>query len=123
MILESIAIDYRCGICSNIRRVDARSDDTVRDLLPAGWATHSDRSVVCGTCAPRHSRADERREAMRDIRMPQAQVYDTAPPTTDSPSPLASDRCHRCGATIGETESWRPDPQTKHFAKVHRRCL
>lgn len=126
-MLESIAIDYRCQTCGMIRRIDASPADTVRDRLPDGWTSH-ERSVVCERCAPgghdtRHERAEERREAMKTLRPPNAQVYDTGPPVIDSLSPLAPDRCHRCGNSIGETESWRPDPQVSHFVKVHRRCM
>lgn len=126
-MMESIAIDYRCRTCSMIRRVDALPGDTVAGRLPDGWVSH-ERSVVCIRCAPdgrdtRHERAEGRREAMKDLRPP-ALVYDTAAPVTDAPSPLAADHCHRCGTSIGEMESWRPDPTvTTYFAKAHRRCL
>jgi len=135
VILESIAIDYRCHTCCMIRRIDASPQDTVMDRLPEGWISH-DHTVVCDRCSPggrdaRHERAEEKREAMKTLRSQAwrsraeaAQVFDASPSVTDAVSPLAADRCHRCGTSIGEMESWRPDPTvTTYFAKVHRRCM
>ena len=70
-----------------------------------------------------HERADKRREEMKTLRMPTAETYELTTPITTAPSPLVSDNCSRCKEPIGETESWRPDPDVEHFAKAHRRCL
>lgn len=126
MILEKIAVDFRCQGCSTIRRVDARITDNVSDLLPSDW-TSEDVGVCCTQCATgastRREKADLKREEVRKLRMPVADVTSLESPITAAVSPLVSDTCIRCHKEIGESESWRPDPEAAGFAKVHRQCL
>lgn len=56
MIIERVAIDFRCGECSIVRRVDAQLSCTVVNQMPPGWMVHGTPSlgvcVVCDRCAP-----------------------------------------------------------------------
>ena len=127
MIIEKIAIDFRCHGCSAIRRIDAQIGDKVGDHLPQGWETGA-LGVCCQPCAKnpspsRHDKADEKREEVRKLRMPNADVTSLESPVQAAVSPLVSDNCTRCEKLIGETESWRPDPEAVGFAKAHRQCL
>lgn len=127
MIMEKIAIDFRCHGCSTIRRVDAQIGDKVGDRLPEGWIIES-LGVSCHDCTTtpstaRHDKADEKREEVRKLRMPNADVTSLESPIHAAVSPLVSDNCTRCQKLIGETESWRPDPEAIGFAKAHRQCL
>lgn len=138
MILERVAIDFRCQGCSTIRRVDADLGKKVGDHLPASWVLEN-LGVSCAECAstPRPTRrrakkavadevkikADEKREEVRKLRMPTAEISSLESPVRAALSPLVSDTCTRCNAQIGETESWRPDPEADGFAKAHRQCL
>lgn len=134
MILEQVAIDFRCRGCSNIRRIDADMGKKISDQLPAGWLLES-MGVCCPRCAgdptlptvppptAKQQRADEKREEVRKLRMPTAETTSLESPITAAASPLVSDTCTRCNAVIGETESWRPDPEAAGFAKAHRHCL
>lgn len=126
MILEQIAIDFRCRKCQMIRRTDADLHTRVVDQLPAGWVMEN-LGVSCGRCAgsspeptPKE-RADERRENIRKLQT--ASVNTLESPVSAAASPLMSDECTRCNLEIGEMESWRPDPLATGFAKAHRRCL
>lgn len=131
MILEQIAIDFRCRKCQMIRRTDADLHTRVADQLPGGWVVEN-LGVSCARCAevpaepaPREStpkeRADERRENIRKLQT--ASVNTLESPVTAAASPLMSDECTRCNLEIGEMESWRPDPLATGFAKAHRKCL
>jgi hypothetical protein len=128
MILEKIAIDFRCRGCSMIRRIDAQFGDRVGDHLPQGWVMET-LGVACQSCAnspaapTRHDKADEKREEVRKLRMPSAEVTTLESPIHAAVSPLVSDDCTRCHKLIAETESWRPDPEATGFAKAHRQCL
>lgn len=128
MILERIAIDYRCQDCLTIRRVDAALDKTVLEQMPGGWVVET-LGVTCPRCttgveAPTaKERADVKREEVRKLRMPTAEVSTLISPVAEAISPLVSDTCTRCGNNIGEAESWRPDPRSMTFAKAHRACL
>jgi len=128
MILEKIAIDFRCRGCSMIRRIDAQFGDRVGDHLPQGWVMET-LGVTCQSCvstsaAPtRHDKADEKREEVRKLRMPSAEMTSLETPVQAAVSPLVSDTCTRCEKLISETESWRPDPEAIGFAKAHRQCL
>lgn len=128
MIIEQVAIDFRCRGCNMIRRIDAKLSQTVGKQAPEGWVVK--RNVVnCPRCADDpeavsvKERADEKREEVRKLRMPTADVTSLESPVTAALSPLVSDTCTRCNAQIGETESWRPDPEVAGFAKAHRQCL
>lgn len=125
MILERIAIDFRCNGCQMIRRTDADLGKTIADQLPTGWLLEG-IGVTCPRCAgapaepTRKERADARRE---NIRKMTAEVTSLESPITAAATPLVSDKCTRCQAEIGEMESWRPDPMATGFAKAHRQCL
>lgn len=128
MMLESIAIDFRCRGCGNIRRLDADLGKRVVDQLPQGWVMEN-LGACCGRCAgiseeptPKE-KADAKREEVRKLRMPTAEVSTLGTPITEALSPLVSDTCTRCNNAIGEMESWRPDPLASGFAKAHRICL
>lgn len=45
------------------------------------------------------------------------------PPTTTAPIPAVSELCGDCGKKIGEFETWRPDPKSVTFVRVHLDCL
>lgn len=144
MILEQVAIDFRCLECRMIRRVDADLGRKVSDQLPTGWTLES-LGVCCPSCTTStppptrrrtrkkaepvpvldevKAKADEKREEVRKLRMPTAETTSLESPVTAALSPLVSDTCTRCNAQIGETESWRPDPEVAGFAKAHRQCL
>lgn len=127
MILERIAIDFRCCGCHNVGRVEADLGKIVADQLPAGWMLET-LGPTCGRCAEtsevstaKHRADDRRRENIRKLQT--AEVTSLESPTTTAVSPLVSDKCTRCNMTIGEMESWRPDPLVNNFAKAHRICL
>jgi len=131
MILERVAIDFRCRECCNIRRVDAPTlTESVLSYLPRGWVLEI-LGVSCERCAGASAehvdraklRADAKREVVRKLRMPTAEVSTLTSPVTEAISPLVSDTCTRCSEPIGETQSWRPDPGSAAFAKAHRSCL
>ena len=125
MILERIAIDFRCRGCSTVCRLEAALDKTVADQMPSGWVLEN-MGASCTKCAggPEPSvkeRAEERREAIRKIQT--AQITSLESPVTVTASPLTNDKCTRCKLDIGEMESWRPDTLATGFAKAHRACL
>lgn len=133
MILERVAIDFRCNGCLMIRRVDADLGKTVADQLPEGWVLES-TGVSCLRCTgspepvtpaepTAKEKADEKREEVRKLRMQTATVTSLESPTTATASPLVSDKCSRCHLDIGEMESWRPDALATGFRKAHRKCL
>jgi len=126
MILEKIAVDFRCQGCSTIRRVDASLVDRVSDLLPSGWASE-DVGLCCSLCitgaVTRREKADQKRDEVRKLRMPTADVTSLESPITAAATPLVSDVCTRCHKEIKEAESWRPDREATGFAKAHRQCL
>jgi hypothetical protein len=128
VILEQVAIDFRCRGCSNIRRLDAELHKPVADQLPEGWILEG-LGVSCARCAgspesptPKQ-KADEKREEVRKLRMQTAEITSLESPITATASPLVSDKCSRCNLEIGEMESWRPDSLANGFRKAHRTCL
>lgn len=126
MILENVAIDFRCRGCQTVTRIEADLGKTIIDQLPRGWALEG-IGASCSRCATGEPtakvKADEKREEVRKLRMPTAEISGLGSPVTDALSPLVSDNCVRCNQPIGETQSWRPDPTSKEFAKVHRECF
>lgn len=51
MILESVAIDFRCSSCGTIRRLDADLSCTVASHLPTGWKVFNKPwQVCCSVC-------------------------------------------------------------------------
>lgn len=127
MILEKIAIDFRCQGCHSIRRTDADLHRKVLDQLPSGWVMEN-LGVSCARCArgfvpTAKETADQKREEVGKLRMQTADVTVLESPTTTAASPLTNDKCTRCKRTIGEMESWRPDTLATGFAKAHRQCL
>ena len=128
MILERVAIDYRCQGCQTVCRIEADLGKIVADQLPSGWVLEN-IGVSCARCAgnPVEStakeKADSKREVAGKLRMQTAEVTSLESPVTAAASPLVSDKCTRCHMEIGEMESWRPDPLATGFAKAHRRCL
>lgn len=128
MIMERVAIDFRCNGCRMIRRTDADLGKTVADQLPTGWVLES-VGVSCPRCAGNpdeptpKEKADTKREELRNLRLQTAEVSNLASPVTEAATPLVSDDCTRCHQPIGEMESWRPDPTAPTFAKAHRACL
>lgn len=125
MILERIAIDFRCCGCSTVCRLEAELDKIIADQLPPGWVLES-LGVSCPRCAgsptPKE-KADKKREEVGLLRMQTATITSLESPTTAAVSPLVSDKCTRCNLDIGEMESWRPDSLATGFAKAHRKCL
>lgn len=129
MILERIAIDFRCQGCQTVTRTEADLGKTVADQIPQGWALES-VGVSCARCSgcveepsPAKVKADKKREDVGLLRMQTATITSLESPTTAAVSPLVSDKCTRCKMDIGEMESWRPDPLATGFAKAHRKCL
>ena len=126
MIMESIAVDFRCGGCQTVRRIDAQISDKVGDLLPSDWS-REDVGICCASCmtgtTTRREKADQKREEVRKLRMPNADVTSLESPITAAATPLVSDVCTRCHKDIKESESWRPDTEAVGFAKAHRNCL
>jgi hypothetical protein len=180
MMIERIALDFRCASCSMIRRVDGNLACTVASHLPTGWHVQPDYSVICDRCCAqaeatdvesdegymkvateslyrspegqgrhaiprpdkpmdphRQKRADERREAIKDVHLaaasttdPEAQPFsargrtsgDLTPPTTQAPVPAYNEVCPDCHTGISETDAWVPDFESGSFMRVHRAC-
>lgn len=124
MILERIAIDFRCRGCSTVCRLEAELDKIIADQLPPGWVLEN-VGVSCVRCADGLSAEKEigkkREEGL--LRTQTATITSLESPTVTAASPLVSDTCTRCHLDIGEMQSWRPDPLAAVFAKAHRQCL
>lgn len=84
------------------------------------------------------ARADERREAIKDVHLsaasttdPEAQPFsargresgDLTPPTTQAPVPVFNEICPLCNTAITEGQAWQPDPMSALYVRVHKVCL
>lgn len=125
-----VVIDWRCSVCSTVRRIDAEAIyKPLNYYMPTNWSSNGEK-IVCEGCVLPHplgtttSQSDVLREKASATRMPTADLSILKQNITDAPVPMASDLCGICERDIAEGEAWRPDPEiTTRMVKVHRVCL